>query len=197
MELRVALALAASLAVTSAYAQDVTTIAGFADGVFSGDGGPATAAALHCPNSPAVARDGTIYFADSCNYRMRTSCISQTAITIASAGWISRRASSRTSPAPAFGVLVSGATVVRPRRPNWGSRSMSRWTGTETCTSPTSSTAESGASTPPQARSPRLRGPVRASTPATAALPRRRPSTYIPGLIGDVPPAVEIQRRLG
>jgi sugar lactone lactonase YvrE len=48
----------------------MTTIAGGAPG-FSGDGGPAAKARLNRPDGLAVASDGTIYFADSNNERIR------------------------------------------------------------------------------------------------------------------------------
>ena len=70
----VLLALVGCLAVlgaTTAIAADVTTIAGNGVGGFSGDGGPAIAAALNQPYGMAVASDGTLYVADSANYRVR------------------------------------------------------------------------------------------------------------------------------
>lgn len=49
----------------------ITTVAG--DGVigYSGDGGPATSAALHFPNGLALDAAGNLYISDSWNYRIR------------------------------------------------------------------------------------------------------------------------------
>lgn len=49
----------------------ITTIAGTGTSGYSGDGGPATAAALHTPGGMAVDASGNIYFADIHNYRIR------------------------------------------------------------------------------------------------------------------------------
>ncbi len=48
----------------------ITTVAGTAEG-FSGDGGPATAARLNSPNGIGLDAGGTLYIADSGNYRIR------------------------------------------------------------------------------------------------------------------------------
>ncbi|MCC7257894.1 MAG: hypothetical protein IT486_05950 [Gammaproteobacteria bacterium] len=56
---------------TTAAAADVTTVAGNGLATFSGDGGPATLAALSGPTDVAVAADGTVYIADSGNLRIR------------------------------------------------------------------------------------------------------------------------------
>ena len=49
----------------------ITTVAGTGDAGFSGDGGPATAAALNSPSSAAITADGIVYIADSGNSRIR------------------------------------------------------------------------------------------------------------------------------
>jgi hypothetical protein len=64
-------ALLAFLGGTSAFAADVTAIAGTGVGGYAGDGGPAIAARLRSPHGMAVAADGTVYIADTDNYRVR------------------------------------------------------------------------------------------------------------------------------
>ncbi|MFA5891305.1 MAG: hypothetical protein WDA27_10235 [Actinomycetota bacterium] len=49
----------------------ISTVAGNGNGDFSGDGGPATQASLSYPRGVAVAPDGSIFIADSGNYRIR------------------------------------------------------------------------------------------------------------------------------
>jgi sugar lactone lactonase YvrE len=49
----------------------ITTVAGTGTAGFSGDGGPATAAALYHPEAVIVAEDGSIYIADTFNSRIR------------------------------------------------------------------------------------------------------------------------------
>jgi sugar lactone lactonase YvrE len=49
----------------------ISTLAGTGVPDFSGDGGPATDAALRAPQKMAVAPDGTIYVADRANHRVR------------------------------------------------------------------------------------------------------------------------------
>lgn len=49
----------------------ITTVAGVGESDFRGDDGPATAAALHDPDSVAVAADGSLYIVDTGNNRVR------------------------------------------------------------------------------------------------------------------------------
>src|SRR3990170_1624974 len=49
----------------------VLTIAGTGLAGFSGDGGPATSALLHQPLGLTIGPDGTLYFSDTGNYRIR------------------------------------------------------------------------------------------------------------------------------
>jgi uncharacterized protein (TIGR03437 family) len=49
----------------------ITTIAGKGGGAYSGDGGPATSAALNFPRSIAVSSNGTVYIADTGNHVIR------------------------------------------------------------------------------------------------------------------------------
>jgi Gluconolactonase len=49
----------------------ITTVAGSENYGYSGDGGPATFAALHFPNSVAVDSSGNLYIADTANNRIR------------------------------------------------------------------------------------------------------------------------------
>src|SRR5688500_7329924 len=65
------LGLAGLLATGAASAQDIHTIAGTGAAGFAGDGGPALAAHLYQPGEIAVAPDGTIFFVDLGNVRIR------------------------------------------------------------------------------------------------------------------------------
>src|SRR6185436_2438036 len=49
----------------------VITVAGNGTLGFAGDGGPATSATLHDPHGLAIGHDGTLYFTDSVNFRIR------------------------------------------------------------------------------------------------------------------------------
>jgi sugar lactone lactonase YvrE len=63
---------AAALCAASASAQNIDTIAGTGASGFSGDGGPALLAEISQPRGVAVAPDGTVFFADNFNARVRT-----------------------------------------------------------------------------------------------------------------------------
>lgn len=64
----------------------ISTVAGTGQAGFTGDGGPASAARLHYPLDIAVAPDGTLYIADSFNYRVRRVGTDGTIVTIAGRG---------------------------------------------------------------------------------------------------------------
>jgi sugar lactone lactonase YvrE len=64
----------------------ITTIAGISTPGYSGDGGPATSAAITGPNSVAVDRAGSIYIADSGNLRLRKVATNGTMATVAGNG---------------------------------------------------------------------------------------------------------------
>ena len=64
----------------------ISTIAGTGVAGFSGDGGPATAAQIHTPTFLAVAPDGTIYFIDFGNARIRRIATDGTISTVAGNG---------------------------------------------------------------------------------------------------------------
>ncbi len=80
------LTLLAGAAAATAHAGDITTIAGNGVASFSGDGGPALAASLNGPLGVAVAPDGTIYFGDAGNFRIRKVSPSGTISTVAGDG---------------------------------------------------------------------------------------------------------------
>ncbi|MDX1979734.1 MAG: hypothetical protein SFV51_05665 [Bryobacteraceae bacterium] len=64
----------------------ITTIAGTGAQGFSGDGGPATAAALNNPTALTVDRNGDIYFSDQYNHRIRRISTAGTITTVAGTG---------------------------------------------------------------------------------------------------------------
>lgn len=79
-------ALLAFLGGASAFAANVTTIAGSGASGFSGDNGPAIAASLFLPHGMAAATDGTVYIADTDNYRIRRVSPGGTITTVAGNG---------------------------------------------------------------------------------------------------------------
>ncbi|MGH9369677.1 MAG: IPT/TIG domain-containing protein [Thermoanaerobaculia bacterium] len=64
----------------------ITTIAGTGQAGFSGDGGPATAARINVPSFLAARSDGTVYFIDHDNYRIRKISTSGIITTVAGTG---------------------------------------------------------------------------------------------------------------
>jgi sugar lactone lactonase YvrE len=64
----------------------VTRFAGTSVPGFSGDGGPATSAQLYCPAGLAVGHDGSVYFADHVNNRVRRVDAAGTITTFAGSG---------------------------------------------------------------------------------------------------------------
>ena len=64
----------------------ITTVAGTGDSGYAGDGGPATAAKFFAPYDLAIARDGTLYVADTYNHRVRKVDTSGRISTIAGTG---------------------------------------------------------------------------------------------------------------
>jgi sugar lactone lactonase YvrE len=66
----------------------ITTVAGNGAAGFSGDGGPATEASLDYPRGLTVDRDGTFYFLDSHNFRIRKVDAGGTITTVAGTGTV-------------------------------------------------------------------------------------------------------------
>jgi RHS repeat-associated protein len=64
----------------------ITTVAGTGTFGFAGDGGPATSAQLASPLELAVAPDGSVYFADVDNHRVRRIATDGTITTVAGSG---------------------------------------------------------------------------------------------------------------
>lgn len=85
----------------------ITTIAGTGVAGFSGDGGPATAAQVSSPYGIAVAADGTLYFADLGNARIRRIDTNGRIDTVAGGG--------STPAAQAEGAAATGVRLAAPR----------------------------------------------------------------------------------
>ncbi|MBC7554446.1 MAG: Ig-like domain-containing protein [Taibaiella sp.] len=68
--------------------QIITTIAGTGSGTYSGDGGPASAAALYYPRNVGTDRNGNVYISDTRNFRVRRINSTGTIATIAGNGTI-------------------------------------------------------------------------------------------------------------
>jgi sugar lactone lactonase YvrE len=64
----------------------ISTVAGNGEQSFSGDGGPATAAALYQPQGLAITADGNLYIADGGNARVRKVNVQGTITTVAGDG---------------------------------------------------------------------------------------------------------------
>jgi len=65
---------------------EISTVAGTGYGSYSGDGGPATSAALNEPGAVAVDSSGNLYIADSSNHRIRKVDVSGKISTVAGTG---------------------------------------------------------------------------------------------------------------
>src|SRR3954468_1010504 len=73
----------AAVTASAAFAGAITTVAGNGKDGFSGDGGPATAAALSFPESVAPTADGGFLIADRANHRIRKVAPDGTIATVA------------------------------------------------------------------------------------------------------------------
>jgi len=86
---------------------DVNTIAGTGTQGFSGDGGDPLLAELFDPHGIAVAADGTIYFADTGNFRIRKIDSAGVISTIAGAGVSGNSGDGGAATSATFGFLLS------------------------------------------------------------------------------------------
>lgn len=85
-------------------------VAGTGSAGFSGDGGPATRAALNDPTGMALAPDGTLYFADSGNRRVRAIGVDGVIRTVAGGGSSGRSGYVRGA-TPALSAAISPSDV--------------------------------------------------------------------------------------
>lgn len=101
-------------------------IAGNGKADFSGDGGPAARASLNDPGGIAVARSGTLYFAEMGNNRIRAVSASGTIITVAGTGrwggWVASGTPARRASLgdPSDVTLGPGGVLPRLRPPSHG-----------------------------------------------------------------------------
>jgi sugar lactone lactonase YvrE len=91
----------------------ITTIAGNGDKGFSGDGGPATDAALNEPYGVVVDRDGNLYIADRLNRRVRR-VSAKTGVITTLAGTGDARYGGDGGPAPKAGLAEPNGLALAP-----------------------------------------------------------------------------------
>ena len=84
----------------------ITTVAGNGEQLFSGDGGPATAAGLDTPSGVSISTSAVLYISDTHNQRIRV---------VTAAGIISTLAGTGTKGFGADGSSASAASLARPQ----------------------------------------------------------------------------------